>query len=170
MMRLPRFRLDASMFGVILVALNLAAVRYIYQPVPGDISHHNLFMSLWPMGNALAIVLVRAASRGGLKGHPFARGFVIGGSAMMVAYLLCDQLLPDTASSLYSLPRRPFIRFCRAHLPDSWFVWTLPNGVSYFRFYALFSLLYAWPQFVVAGLCGMIGSRVARSPGRAILA
>jgi hypothetical protein len=71
-------------------------------------------------------------------------------------------------SWLFSLPRGPFIRFCQAHLP--WFVWRFPDGTSYFRYYALLSFCYSWPQFVAAGLGGLIASRVARPAGRQILA
>ena len=156
-MRLPRFSLATAMLWVILAAVDLAALHYLYSPT-NSLEPHFLVMSVLPMVNVIAIVGYRYFSRRGSPGRPFLLGFLAAGLAAMLGHVACDRMFPDTMFQLYSLPTAPFHNFCIDHIP--WSAGTNPDGSPYWHFYALLSLFYCWPQFLVAGLGGLLADRL----------
>jgi hypothetical protein len=159
-MRLPRISLAFAMIGIFLVALDLAALRYLYHPDSFGYTPF-LVMSVLPMINAIAIVGPRCFVRVGSRRRAFWIGFVSIGLATILGHSCCHWMFPDRMIALYSLPFDPFFKFSQDRLP--WSLGARPDGTAYWRYYALLSLFYCWPQFLLAGLGGWIAGRVERA-------
>ena len=161
-MRLPRFSLAAAMLGVVLVAVDLAALQYLYSPTDTFVGNsHYLVMSVLPMVNVLAIVGFRCFSRRRLRDRPFFLGFLAVGLAAMLGHIACDRMFPDAMFRLYGLPLQPFYRITRDYFP--WCFGAYPDRTAYWRYYALLSVFYCWPQFLAAGLGGLMANWVSRA-------
>jgi hypothetical protein len=149
------------MLGVTLAAADLAALRFLYGAT-NERNSHFLLMSVLPITNVITIVGYPYISSGGPRKRPFALGFFAGGLAAMLANVACVRIFPDTCFGLYCLPFDPFQNFCRDYLPGN--VGINPDGTGYWRYYALLSLFYGWPHFLVAGLVGWMFHWVAGTP------
>jgi hypothetical protein len=152
-MKLPQVSIAFAMVCVTLAGVDLAAFRYIYSPTNGDSSHY-LVMSVVPMVNVTAILGFHLISLRRLRDQPFLLGFLLVGLAAMLGHIACHQIYPDAMFDLYSVPFGSFQKFCNDHLP--WNHAIRPDGTGYWRYYALLSLCYCWPQFLLAGLGGAI--------------
>jgi hypothetical protein len=157
-MRLPRFSIAAAMAGVILLAVDLAALRFVYTPTLSGPAR-SLILSVLPMVNALAIVGLRGWPRANGRRRAFSVGFFAAGLATMLAHVACHWMFPAAMARFYGVSD-PFEDFVHDH-PGS-FGLTIDRTV-YWTYLPLLSPFYCWPQFLVAGLGGWMVVRSNRS-------
>jgi hypothetical protein len=161
-LKLSRFSLAAMMTGVLLVAIDLAALQHLYTPTNTSVGNsHFLIMSIMPMINILVIVGFRCSSRLKLREEPFFLGFLAAGIAASLGHIACDRMFPDAMFRLYSVPFQPFYRFTRDYFP--WCIGARADHIAYWRYYALLSVFYCWPQFLVAALGGLMTKWLVRA-------
>ena len=111
-MKLPRFNLAGAMTFVAGVALNLGAVRALYD----DIGDHLLFDAL-PTANVLA-----AVAFAGFRRRPqraFAIGFVLAGAMSLLGYQVWFANNPWTALRYIGPPFEALDRLVATAFPDS---------------------------------------------------
>jgi hypothetical protein len=111
-MRAPRFHLAGAMIFVAVVALNLGAVRALYD----DIGEHLLFDAL-PTVNILAAVGFAGFRRRRLRA--FAIGFVLAGALSLIAFLVWSDIDPWTALRYIEPPFKALDRVVVGSFPDS---------------------------------------------------
>ena len=111
-MSVPRFNLAGAMIFVAVVALNLGAVRALYD----DIGEQLLFDAL-PTVNLLAAVAFAGFRRRYLRA--FAIGFVLAGASSLIAFLVWINTNPWTAIRYLGPPSEALDCLVAGAFPDS---------------------------------------------------
>ena len=132
-MKLPRFNLAGAMTFLVVVALNLGAIRARYD----DADEHLLFDAL-PTANVLAAVAYAGFRRRRLRA--FAVGFVLSGAMSLLAYQAWLEYYPWTLLRYLGPPFGAIERLVGTAFPDS------PQAILY----VIAGVAFAAPHAIVA--------------------
>jgi hypothetical protein len=147
-MRVPRFNLAGAMIFVAVVALNLGAVRWLY-----DFDELLLFDAL-PTANILAAVGFAGLRRRRLRA--FAIGFVLACALSLIAFLLWIDRNPWTAIRYLGPPFDALDRLVGGAYPDS------RIAIMYVIFVVAFSIPHAALGLVGGCLTAKVWATVNR--------
>ena len=149
-----RFSLASVMTAIMLIGVDLAAIRYLAWPAL-DFRPLHLSLSLLPMLNVLIILGYRFA-RNPQARQPLALGFIVFGLVAMLAHFSCVALNQELVKTTYIAPVGPIFQLCKAYRVP-FYVGHSPEGYSYFRYYPPLILInFIVPQLVVAGMGGYV--------------
>jgi hypothetical protein len=152
--KVSRFRIDAVMIFVALVALDFAAIREMLDDAPTEIGL--LGMGALPMANVLAIGLLISHRRRGSSG--FLVGFVMFGVAALAAFIAAATMIAEVMILKYlQLVAVRYVRTFVTKLPPTTFRSVIPHSIGV--------VMFGLPQLAFALIGGYL-SRDYRSAER----